>query len=224
MEPVPQKQLIIPIVIAVMSLVGCQLETTKPAPLSEPVVPIAIDPRISPLLAKAEQAFSNNRLTTPLDDNAYLRYLQVLSIDPDNETADQGIAAIVETYLAWSIENVYQARYRRARDFLNKARSVDETHPNIPAIEKMVNSYASGRSKTYELSRKSTQQRDSQAVSKLQLIAAEISKHQATATIAIEAPSDSIGRWMYQQLNEATEERVRARFEITSRVRVHLFY
>ncbi|HJO10561.1 MAG TPA: N-acetylglucosaminyltransferase, partial [Gammaproteobacteria bacterium] len=61
-------------------------------------------------------------------------------------------------------------------------------------------------------------------LSKLQQIAVEISKNKATATIAIEAPSDAIGRWIYQQLNEATVERVRARFEITSRVRVHLFY
>ncbi|MBQ75394.1 MAG: hypothetical protein CMQ20_10290 [Gammaproteobacteria bacterium] len=224
MGSVPHKKITLGVLFAVLTLGGCQLETIKPEAPPEPAAPVEIDPRILPLLAQAEQAFTDNRLTTPLEDNAYLRYLQVLAIDPDNDKANQGIAAIVEKYLAWSIENVYQARYKRARDFLNKARSVDETHPNIPAIENMVKSYASGRSKTYELPRKSAQMRDSKALSKLQQIAVEISKNQATATIAIEAPSDAIGRWIYQQLNEATVERVRARFEITSRVRVHLFY
>ncbi len=221
-EAVPQKQFIIILFIVASTLCGCQMKKVSSEKPGASIAPVEVDPRIFPLLAKAEEAYAEDRLTTPLDDNAYLRYLQVLSIDPDSEKANQGIANIVEKYLAWSIENVYQARYRRARDFLNKARSVDENHPNITAVENMVNSYASGRSQTFELSRKLTELRDPDTVSTLSSIAAEISKHQAT--IVIEAPSDATGRWIYQQLNEATEERVRARFEMTSRVRIHLYY
>jgi len=209
--------------IVAFTLCGYQMKpvTLKPEPDAS-IAPVEADPRIFPLLAKAEDAYAEDRLTTPLDDNAYLRYLQVLSIDPDNEKANQGIADIVEKYLAWSIENVHMARYRRARDFLNKARSVDGNHPNIAAVENMVNSYANGKTQTFELSRKSTMLRDPETVSTLRAIAAEISKHQAT--IVIEAPSDATGRWIYQQLNEAAEERVRARFEMASRVRIHLYY
>ena len=203
---VPQKQYIVILFIVASTLSGCQMRTISPEEQDPSTAPAEVDPRIIPLLAKADEAYIEDRLTTPLDDNAYLRYLQVLSIDPDNEKANQGIANIVEKYLAWSIENVYQARYRRARDFLNKARSVDEDHPNIAAVENMVNTYASGRTQTFELSRKSTELRDSQTVSTLGSIAAEISKHQAT--VVIEAPSDATGRWIYQQLNEATKERV----------------
>ncbi len=221
-EAVPQKQFIIILFIVTSALCGCQMKKISPEKPGPSIAPVEVDPRIFPLLAKAEEAYAEDRLTTPLDDNAYLRYLQVLSIDPDSEKANQGIANIVEKYLAWSIENVYRARYRRARDFLNKARSVDENHANIAAVENMVNSYASGRSQTFELSRKSTELRDPDTVSALGSIAAEISKRQAT--IVIEAPSDATGRWIYQQLNEATEERVRARFEMTSRVRIHLYY
>ena len=220
-KAVPQKQFIIILFIVASALCGCQMKKVLEEPGAS-IAPVEVDPRILPLLAKAEEAYAEDRLTTPLDDNAYLRYLQVLSIDPDNGKANQGIANIAEKYLARSIDNVYQARYRRARDFLNKARSVDEDHPNIPAVENMLNSYASGRSQTFALSRKSTELREPDTVSTLRSIAAEISKHQAT--IVIEAPSDATGRWIYQQLNEATEERVRARFEMTSRVRIHLYY
>jgi hypothetical protein len=210
------------LLVLISILPGCQLEKVSPEEAVIPSTPVKIDPRILPLLSMAEEAFVENRLTTPLEDNAYLRYLQVLSIDPDNEKANQGIADIVEKYLAWSIENVSLARYRRARDYLNKARSVDENHPNIAAVENMVNSYASGRTQTFELSRKSAEQKDADTASRLRAIAAEISRHDAT--IVIEAPSDATGRWIYQQLNEATEMRVKARFEMTSRVRIHLYY
>jgi len=220
-EAIPLQQLTL-LFILVSALCGCQSGTVPLEDLNASIPPVEADPRIFPLLAKAEEAFAENRLTTPLDDNAYLRYLQVLSIEPDNSKANQGIADIAEKYLAWSIENVQRARYRRARDFLNKARSVDENHPNIATVENMVNSYAEGKTQTFELSRASTERRDPETVSALGEIAAEISKLQAT--IMIEAPSDATGRWIYQQLNEATRERVRARFEMTSRVRIHLYY
>ncbi|MCH8257116.1 MAG: hypothetical protein IIA75_04295 [Proteobacteria bacterium] len=220
-EAIPLQQLTL-LFILVSALCGCQTGTVPLEDLNASIPPVEVDPRIFPLLAKAEEAFAENRLTTPLDDNAYLRYLQVLSIEPDNSKANQGIADIAEKYLAWSIENVQRARYRRARDFLNKARSVDENHPNIATVENMVNSYAEGKTQTFELSRASTERRDPETVSTLGEIAAEISKLQAT--IMIEAPSDATGRWIYQQLNEATRERVRARFEMTSRVRIHLYY
>lgn len=220
-EAIPLKQLAM-LFILVSALSGCQTDKVPLEDLNVSIPPVEADPRIVPLLAKAEEAFAENRLTTPLDDNAYLRYLQVLSIEPDNSKANQGIADIVEKYLSWSIENVQRARYRRARDFLNKARSVDENHPNIATVENMVNSYAKGRTQTFELSRASTELRDTETVSTLGKIAAEISKLQAT--IVIEAPSDATGRWIYRQLNEATRERVRARFEMTSRVRIHLYY
>lgn len=109
-EAVPQKQFIIMLFIVASTLCACQM---KKVSLLEPepgasIAPVEVDPRIFSLLAKAEAAFAEDRLTTPLDDNAYLRYLQVLSIDPDSEKANQGIANIVEKYLAWSIEKFFR--------------------------------------------------------------------------------------------------------------------
>ena len=72
-----------------------------------------------------------SRLTTPIEDNAYYRYLQVLAIDPTNEDANTGISNIVEEYLDWSLESVANRNFRAATNYLNTARSVDDTHPNI---------------------------------------------------------------------------------------------
>ncbi|MFP6806959.1 MAG: hypothetical protein VB957_07230 [Pseudomonadales bacterium] len=192
----------------------------EPAPSSRPVK--VEDPRIRILLAQAEQALFNDQLTTPLDDNAYYRYLQVLSIDIDNELAEQGIANIVETYLAWSIQKIESRQFRRATDFLNKARSVDENHPNIASVENMLKSQVQGTSLSFSLSRLEVQQKSVSSVASLQSIAQDIAR--LHASIIIEAPTDEMGRWIYQQLNEASLERVRAQFELTNRVRIHLSY
>ena len=46
--------------------------------------------RINLLLSDAFLAFQDDRLTTPIEENAYLIYMQVLSIDPENNYANLG--------------------------------------------------------------------------------------------------------------------------------------
>lgn len=208
--------------IVLTSLIGCQLTPVPPVDSRPTITMVKIDPRIPPLLAAAEDALMNDQLTTPLDNNAYYRYLQVLSIDPHNDAAEQGIANIAEKYLSWSIESVGLGRYGRATDYLNKARSVDENHPNIAAVENMIREYINGNRKSYKFSRQSVQNKEPEVISKLNAIARDITTYHAS--IVIEAPSDEMGRWIYQQLNKASEARVRARFEMTSRIRIHLYY
>jgi len=207
---------------ALIALTGCQI-TTVPAVVLQPTVSMtSIDPRIPVWLTAAHEALMNDQLTTPLDDNAYFRYLQVLSIDPQNEAAEQGIANIVDKYLDWSIQNVEMGRYHRAIDYLNKARSVDENHPNIATVANMIRDHINGHQKSFGLSRQAVREKDPGVLSELKAIARDITKY--NASIVIEAPSDEMGRWIYQQLNESAERRVRARFEMTSRVRIRLYY
>lgn len=212
-------------------LTGCE---TIPVPIATPpaaqaativttkVEPRKVEKRIPALLAAADIALMKEQLTTPLEDNAYFRYLQVLSVDPQNEAAEQGIANIVDKYLDWSIQSVEMGRYHLATDYLNKARSVDENHPNIATVESMIEFHLNGNQKSFAFSRDSIQDKEPAVISELKTIAGDISSHKAS--IVIEAPSDEMGRWIYQQLNESAQERVQARFEMTSRVRIHLFY
>lgn len=208
------------VLLILINLVACQstlVEKKDPLPIVT-----RTDPRIDSLLEAAENALMKNRLTEPLDDNAYFRYLQVLSIDPQSEAAETGIAAIADQYLGWSIRSVEMGRYRRATDYLNKARSVDETHPNIAAVENMISDRINGNRKSFEFSRRSIREKEPAVISELKVIARDIDAFQAS--IVIEAPTDELGRWIYQQLNKTAAQRVRAVFEMTSRVRVHLYY
>jgi hypothetical protein len=224
------------VLIVLIVLTGCE---TTPIPIVAPptaptptiitakVEPPTVEPRKVPLqipalLEAGDIALMNEQLTTPLEDNAYFRYLQVLSIDPQNEAAEQGIANIVDRYLDWSIQSVEMGRYHLATDYLNKARSVDENHPNIATVESMIEFHLNGNQKSFAFSRNSIQDKEPAVISELKTIAGDISSYKAS--IVIEAPSDEMGRWIYQQLNESAQERVQARFEMTSRVRIHLFY
>lgn len=207
--------------VAVFTLAGCQ----SPAP-QEPTVPevISIPPNevISTLLAKAETALANNRLTTPINDNAYLWYLQVLAIDTHHESANIGISDIVEKYLSWAISNSDTGSVARAFDYLNKAKSVDESHPSIAAVEAYLSSKTTLRTARFPIDKIQPREKNVEAQSKLREIAEEIDR--LDASIVIYAPTDGLGRWIYQKLNANTRSRIRAIFEISNSPQIVLRY
>jgi hypothetical protein len=216
--------ILIPLAAALL-LTGC----ITPAP-PEPEITSGTDNReparqISPidaLLIEAELAFQAKRLTTPLDDNAYFRYLQVLSIDPNNTTAQIGLQRIVDTYLAWSIKAIDTGRYRRATSMLNKAHSIDEYHPSIEALEKRIARAETSTSNTYRLEPTALASRSGALVGQLHELGREAEKN--NAKVRITAGSDADGRWIYQQLNAASVNRIRAIIELGRPAKIELTY
>jgi hypothetical protein len=93
---------------------------------------------INAYLDQARVARQQNRLTTPVDDNAYLRYLQVLALAPEHPAALTGLTDLADQYLAWARREVNTGNLRRATDYTNKARSIDENHLGISAVEAMI--------------------------------------------------------------------------------------
>jgi len=176
------------------------------------VPPEPAQSRVSILLGDAERAFALKRLTTPLDDNAYYRYLQVLSIEPNNQAAQQGIQKIVETYLAWSISSIGAKQYRRATNMLDKARSLDEQHPSIKALESRISRAKNSRKESFQLDGSTLSNRTDSLIGKLHEIGRAADEQ--NAKVRIIAPTDADGRWIYQQLNDASMERIRATIEL----------
>jgi len=167
-------------------------------------------------------ALADNRLTTPLNDNAYFLYLRVLTIDPDNADALQGLNDIAEKYLEWAIENVNHNRFHSATDYLNKARSIDENHPNITAVRNFIEERRNSSRLIYYLSTDGLAQRTAWIVDELRGIGQTAAEHHATAEIT--ARTDEEGRWIYRQLNQATPDRLRARIELGARPGIRLRY
>ncbi len=104
--------------------------------MGEHVLPESARREIQQLLREAGKAFANDHLTTPVDDNAWYRYLRVLTLDPDNPSALQGINDIVEKYLSWAIQDIEAGYLHKAHNYLAKVNAIDDTHPNLAAVQK----------------------------------------------------------------------------------------
>lgn len=196
--------------IPLLLSIGCQ--STKPIPdTPRNAAPPQIEAnllRIDKLLGEAEQALAKQRLTTPVDDNAYLRYLQVLAIDKNNQEAEAGIARIVETYLGWAVEAIDQFQFTRAADMLNKANSLNDAHPALETLRERITTERSRETQSFRISQQEIVRKDQNLTNRL----AEIAKtsEYRRAMVRISARSDADARWIYQQMNLATESRIRA--------------
>ena len=198
-----------PAMLAALLLTGCVMGP-DPASLRAQAAEAR---RIASLLDDAEADFAARRLTTPVEKNAYRKFLKVLSLDKLNQTALDGINRIVEQYLTWAIDNASQGNYSRASGYVRIAQSIDKDHPNIRTVVTLIEKSKSNKSTRYTLDTRAVAQREATKIDFAQ-ISAQIAKTEAFITIR--ASTDAAGRWLYQQLSRYSNERIEARFETGS--------
>ena len=83
------------------------------------------------LLREAELALTRVRLTSPVEDNAYDRYLRVLDLEPEHPEALSGIEYIVVTYAQLVRRYLDANNLERARLLLNRAQRVKGALPSL---------------------------------------------------------------------------------------------
>ena len=175
--------------------------------------------RILARLELAEMAFGEDRLTTPVEDNAYLHYLSVLALDPENSAATEGINRIIEQYLSWALDVAEAGHFSRARAYLDRASAIDPDHPNIRPVLNMINEEQQKVTTRYNLNPVDLARRVTHTA-EIDRIARQIESRHAFVTIR--APDDASGRWLYQQLNDRVSFRLQARFVIDTTPSVEL--
>ena len=79
---------------------------------------------IARLLKEADERVEQFKLTSPRDDNAYDRYLQVLAMDLENAEAKAGIKRISDRYIALAYSAIERSEFDRARLYINKAEEI----------------------------------------------------------------------------------------------------
>ncbi|CBL45546.1 Hypothetical protein HDN1F_19630 [gamma proteobacterium HdN1] len=92
--------------------------------------------QIEELLRTAEARLNEQKLTLPANDNAVYFYQQALILDPDNATANEGLARVVAAYIAMSQKSWERASYAEARDLANKGLSIDPSNPVLSELLK----------------------------------------------------------------------------------------
>ena len=198
-------------------LAGCTPTRQTPAP--QRPAPQTDEPVINRLLDSARAAFNTDRLTTPEGDNAHQYYRQVLAFDAGNPAALEGISAIVETYLTWAMARVERGQYSRARLYLNRASTVDDSHPNIGPVLNMIRESEEKITIDFALDPRAVRGKRPEGIG-FDRIANRI--EQESAFVTIRAPDDASGRWLYQELNRRVSFRIEARFERASRPSISL--
>ena len=103
----------------------------------EPPAPVEPDPAeiIAGLLSEAEAHMAGRRLRRPVNDNAYLKFQQVLEIDSENAAALEGMTRIANTYTAMAERAIREKQFDQAKNYINEARAVAPELASLTGLE-----------------------------------------------------------------------------------------
>ena len=173
------------------------------------------------LLAAAEQAMAEDRLTVPEVGSAFALYQEVLALKPNHAGARRGLEKIVERYVQLALRAAERQRFPQARSMLVRARLVDPAHPAIEPTGQQVALLEGARRERVPLDGAQLQRRTAAVAQRLQRLGGRAGR--PGCRVAINARSDAEGRWVYQQLNRgAGDFRVRASLTVASPPTVEL--
>lgn len=187
--------------------------TVAPAPAEDWEVEFARQRMIGDLLYDALRALEQDRLLTPVDDNAHQRYQRVLAFDPANALALEGLRNIVARYLELAAEAGRQGRFDDAMEFIERARFVDQEDPAITEAWLVLQADMRSGDQVYRLNPRELAARSSVIQDELAQIARRA--RQDNAFFLITAPNDEQARWIFSVMREAVDGfRLRGNIEI----------
>ncbi len=116
-------------------------------PLPEPGDPVSETPvstssneqRIEELLSQAAAALKEYRLTTPVDNNAYDYYQQILELHPQHAGAIKGINSIADVYGDLAESKLNQYNYAAARRHLHRGLDIQPENHRLLELQKKSN-------------------------------------------------------------------------------------
>ena len=108
----------------------------------------ARDDEIGELMRIAAADVDALRLTSPAGDNAYERYQQVLSREPDNENAMRGLEVIVMRYVTLANTALSNGELDKAKHYLDSAGGVLPEDKGVALARRMLTAAVASRSST----------------------------------------------------------------------------
>ena len=90
--------------------------------------------RIARLLKEAQALWEDGKLTTPSENNARQKYIQVLLLDPLNNRALSGLDRIVQRYAKWARSQMKEGNLAKAESLIERAAGVREGDELVMAL------------------------------------------------------------------------------------------
>ncbi|MDP6651339.1 MAG: hypothetical protein QGF90_04400 [Gammaproteobacteria bacterium] len=176
---------------------------------------------IADLLYAGLQSLDADRLLTPVDDNAHAKFMRVLAYDPDNEIALQGLQDILARYVQLAGEASRQGLFADAELMLERARFIDEDHPDIARASVGLQDEMNSGDLFFTLDGEEFSRHSERAQEQLIDIAKQAKQH--GAFFLITAPNDDLARWMYSIMRDAVAGyRLRGNIELAGRTSIRL--
>jgi len=176
---------------------------------------------IADILFEGLQALDADRLLTPIENNAYDRFRRVLTIDPDNALALQGLADVAARYLELSLQASRRGLFAEAATMLENARFVNPQHPELAAVSMTLQAEQNSGDLFFDVNNNEVSNRSETARSRLFDIARQA--RELSANVLITAPNDDNARWMFNTMREGVEGyRLRGSIELASRTTIRL--
>ena len=193
---------------------------------------------IEELLQLAQADLEEDRLTAPLNQNAHDRYQAVLLLDKGNQVALLGLRAIGDRYLQFAKAAADQYDFANARRYQGLAVMVNGRSAEASDVATYISRaqerarrerpppppspiVVDGVQRVFDLDPDNLRARDQYMVDQLLALGQRVeTSHEY---VQIYARDDAEGRWIYQQMrNASVNYRLRGNIQRSSRPRVEL--
>ena len=176
---------------------------------------------IADTLFEGLQALDDDRLMTPLDNNAHARFQRVLAMDPGNEIALDGLNRIVERYVELSEESSRRGLFANAEASLENARIVNDKHPALLEAWIALELERTTDDLFFTLDDAEFSRRSAGA--QLQLADIATKAKEIDAFVLITAPNDELARWIFLEMRSALNGyRLRGNIELARQTSIRL--
>ena len=96
---------------------------------------------IGQLLAQADTALKEQRLTRPKSNNAYYYYQRILELQPKHKQALKGITGIADAYADLAESKLDQFNYVAAKQYLNRGLTIQPENARLQELQKNTNAF-----------------------------------------------------------------------------------
>lgn len=172
-------------------------------PAAAEIESAALQNHINDLLQQAERAMVMDRLTTPVEDNAYAYYQKILSMSADNNDAKDGLDKIAQRYLTKAQEQSQLGNVAQAEALLQRARFVSARFVDAHTVEfSELSNQASSLQATQQLIETPVGVQSAETIKPF-VVAEASSAVKETSVVAKDAPSVSVvpnAGWKDEQL------------------------
>ena len=168
---------------------------------------------IADLLYEGMKALNANRLLTPPDISAHAYFSRVLSVEPENAVALNGIQEIVNKYLLLAAQAGRQGQFESAKQYLRRAESVDHSHSGIAQAWVALEAEMNSSDVVHTISSSALASKSAALMEELGRIG--VQARDSGAFFLITAPNDTQARWIYSQMQAAVQgHRLRGNIEL----------